>query len=162
MLHFFLFMSHSRAFWGLNGCWILFGSILEPNADIYVSIYPWNHFKLIFQTRLMQFEKKIHTFFLLLRSSILKLMYLCNFRSPRFYLQSFSSPLNLLSNATGLTWFWFFKAKLCPISQNELIMDWFSRDKFYGERLVTFPISDLNLIQRILPSVCFRPIFREF
>ena len=32
--------------------------ILEPNTDIYASICPWNHFKLIFQTRLMQFDKQ--------------------------------------------------------------------------------------------------------
>ena len=32
--------------------------IIEPNTDNNASICPPNHFKLIFQTRLMQFEKK--------------------------------------------------------------------------------------------------------
>ena len=36
---------------------LFLGGILEPNTDIYASICPWNHFKLIFHTRLMQFEK---------------------------------------------------------------------------------------------------------
>ena len=40
------------------------GGILEPNTDIYASIWPWNHFELIFQTRLMQFEKKYTHLFL--------------------------------------------------------------------------------------------------
>lgn len=42
------------------------GGILESNADIYASIFPLNHFKLIFQTKVMQFLEKIHTFFLIL------------------------------------------------------------------------------------------------
>ena len=36
--------------------------ILELNTDICASIGPWNHFKLNFQTRFMQFEKKTHIF----------------------------------------------------------------------------------------------------
>ena len=40
------------------GAELFLGGILEPNIDIYASIFPWNHFKLIFQTGLMQFEKK--------------------------------------------------------------------------------------------------------
>ena len=75
--------------------------------------------------------KKIHTFFLLLRSLILKLNYLCVFQSLITEIWSWSSPLNPLSNATGLTWFGFFKTKLCPISHNNLIMDWFSRANLY-------------------------------
>ena len=38
------------------------GGILEPNTDIYASICPSNHFKLIFRTILMQFEKKYTPF----------------------------------------------------------------------------------------------------
>ena len=44
------------------GIKLFLGGILEPNIDTYVSICPWNHFKLIFQTRLMQFEKNTHHF----------------------------------------------------------------------------------------------------
>ena len=32
--------------------------ILEPNTNIYSTIFPWNQFKLIFHTRFMQFEKQ--------------------------------------------------------------------------------------------------------
>ena len=34
------------------------GAILESNIDIYSTIFPWNQFNLILQTRLMQFGKK--------------------------------------------------------------------------------------------------------
>ena len=34
------------------------GHFLEPNTDIYSTIFPWNQFKLILQTRLMQFGKQ--------------------------------------------------------------------------------------------------------
>ena len=44
------------------------GGILEPNTDIYASIFPWNHLKLIFQTKFMQCLKQIHIFFLRLGS----------------------------------------------------------------------------------------------
>ena len=40
------------------GIELFLGGILEPNTNIYASICPWNHFKLILKTRLMQFEKK--------------------------------------------------------------------------------------------------------
>ena len=76
--------------------------------------------------------KQIHNFFLLLRSSILKLNYLYNFGSSITKIRPWSSPLKLLCNATGLTSFGFFKSKLCPISHNELIMDSFNRVNLYG------------------------------
>ena len=82
--------------------------------------------------------KKIHTFFLLLRSSILKLNYLCDCVSSISKIWSCSIPLNILSNATTLTWFSFFNKKLCPISHNDLIMDWFIRANLYGVSCVTF------------------------
>ena len=44
------------------GMELFLGGILEPNTDIFSSICPWNHFKLFFQTRLMQFEKNTHIF----------------------------------------------------------------------------------------------------
>ena len=40
------------------GVELFLGEILEPNTDIYYTICPWNQFKLIFHTRLMQFEEK--------------------------------------------------------------------------------------------------------
>ena len=85
-----------------------------------------------FSNKTYAIKKKIHTFFFRLRSSILKLMYLCIFQSPIFYLSCFSSPPNLLSNSIGLTWFWFFNTKLFTISHNDLIMDWFSRSNLYS------------------------------
>ena len=54
---------------GLMGVELFLGAILEPNNYIYALIFPWNHFKLIFQTRLMQFEKKTYTpFYFFLRA----------------------------------------------------------------------------------------------
>ena len=76
-------------------------------------------------------QKKIHTFFLLLSSSILKLYYLCNYEYSLSEIWSYSSPLNLLSNLTGLTRFRFFMTKLCLISHNDLIMDYFRRANLY-------------------------------
>ena len=46
------------------GMELFLGGILEPKTDIYASICPWNHFKLIFHTRLMQLEKTNTHFFL--------------------------------------------------------------------------------------------------
>ena len=46
------------------GVELFLGGILESNTDIYSTICPWNQFKLIFHTRLMQFEKKNTYFFL--------------------------------------------------------------------------------------------------
>ena len=82
-------------------------------------------------------KKKIHTFYLLLRSSILKLTYLYTCKSSISEIWPYSIPLKLLSNATGLNWFGFFKKKLCPISHNDLIMDWFSREKLYNLLRIT-------------------------
>ena len=87
----------------------------------------------------MQFGKKKKYTHLLLafRSSILKLNYLCNWKSSISQIQPCSSPLKLLSNAIGLTWFWCSKTKLCPISHNDLILDWFSRANLYDLPRVT-------------------------
>ena len=43
------------------GMELFFGGIIEPNTDIYSTICPWNQFRLILQTRLMQFGKKKYT-----------------------------------------------------------------------------------------------------
>ena len=45
--------------------------------------------------------------------------------------------LLIIFQATGLTWFGFLKAKLCPISHNDLIMEWFSSANLYDLPLVT-------------------------
>ena len=74
---------------------------------------------------------------MLLRSSILNFSYLYNFRSSISKLQPCSIPLKLLSNGTSLTWFWCSKTKLCPISHNDLILDWFSRANLYDLPRVT-------------------------
>ena len=120
------------------GVELFLGGILEPNIDIYASIFPWNHFKLFFQTNTMQTcLKNTHLFFLLFRRSILNLIYLFYFRYSRFEFISCIIPIIPLSNAMGQTLFGFFKAKLCPISHNDLIMDWFSRTNFYDMPRVT-------------------------
>ena len=41
---------------------LLLGAIIEPNIDKNASIFPWNHFKILFYKRLMQFEKQIQLF----------------------------------------------------------------------------------------------------
>ena len=72
-----------------------------------------------------------------MRSSILKLTYIYTCRSSIFEIKHYSSPLKLLSNSIGLTWFGFFKTKLCPMSHNDLIMDWVSRANSYDFPHVT-------------------------
>ena len=84
-------------------------------------------------------RKKNTHLLLAFRSSILKLNYLYSWKSSISEIQPCSSPLKLLSNATGLTWFWFSKTKLCPISHNDLILDWFSRANLYDlPRVIVF------------------------
>jgi len=83
-------------------------------------------------------ENTRSSFFLPSRSSILNLVYLCYFKSPISNFSSYSSLLNPISNATGLTQFGFFKRELCPISHNALIMDCFSRANLSGMPRVIF------------------------
>jgi hypothetical protein len=71
------------------------------------------------------------------RSSILNLLYLCNFGSPRSEISSCGSPLSPLSNPTSLIKIGFFKKELCPISHDDLIIDWFSRANLYEVPRVT-------------------------
>ena len=130
-------MRHSIAFWWINGYGIIFRRHFRTQYWNICSIGPWNHFKLIFQTRFMQFEKTNKHLLLALRSSILKLYYLCDCRSSLSRIYNWSSPLNSVLNATGLTWFGFPKTKLCPISHNDLILDWFSRANLYDLPRVT-------------------------
>ena len=87
------------------------------------------------------------------RSSILNLVYLCYFRSPISDFWSCSIPLSRLSNAIGLTQFWFFKEELYPISHNALIMDCFSRANLYDLPRVTVS-SFASKIDRDRKSVC--------
>ena len=47
---------------GLMNMELFLEAILEPNTDKNSSICTWNHFKLLFQARLMQFEKNTHLF----------------------------------------------------------------------------------------------------
>ena len=67
------------------------------------------------------------SFFLPSRISILNLVYICYSSSPICAFRFSSSHLSILSNATGLTQFGLFKREICPISHNDLIMEWFSR-----------------------------------
>ena len=45
------------------GVELFFGGSIEPNTDKNDSICPWNHFKLLFQTNVMQFKKKKYPHF---------------------------------------------------------------------------------------------------
>ena len=125
---------------------LFFWSIIEPNTEIlkHALGITSNYF---FKQTLCNFKNQIHTFFFPLRSSILKLNYICDFRSSIFDTQHWSSPLNSILNAIGLTWFWFSKTKLCPISHNDLIMDWFSIANLYDLPRVTVPsfVSEMDI-----------------
>jgi len=62
---------------------------------------------------------------------LLNILYLYKFKYQRYEIQSYGIPLSLLSNATSMTKFGFFKGNLCPISHDVLIMDWLSRANLY-------------------------------
>ena len=105
--------------------------------------------------------KKIHTFFFLLRSSILKLMYLYNFGYSIYKITSCSSPMKFILNAIGPTWFGFYKTNLCPIFHNDLIVDWFNRENLYGIPRVTtysfgFEIDKHDTIVHVILATFYR------
>lgn len=52
-------------------------------------------------------------------------------------ISSCGSPLNPLSNPTSLIEILFFKKVLCPISHNDLIIDYFNRENLYKVSRVT-------------------------
>jgi len=134
MLQLFIFMCHSRNLWGLNWCRIiLFWRNFITNIDIYASIFPWNYFKLFFQTKVMQFFKKYTNIFLAFRSLILKRLHLFNIHSPRSEILFGYIPPSLLSNSTIQINIGFLKIKLCPISHDDLAMDWFGKTNLYGK-----------------------------
>ena len=82
--------------------------------------------------------KKKNTYLLLLcRSSILRLLYLCNLGSQRSKISSFCSPLSLLSNPAGLIKIGFSKKYLFQISYDDLIINGFSRVNLYEVPRVT-------------------------
>lgn len=60
------------------------------------------------------------------------MLYLYNFRFLRFEIQSYGSPLKLISNSTSETNIGFFNKELRQISDDALIMDSFSRETLYG------------------------------
>ena len=68
MLQFFLFFIHHNRYFSLFT--ICFHFLASRNFKIkkyiYASLCPLNHFKLTFQTNVMQFLKTMHAFFLLL------------------------------------------------------------------------------------------------
>jgi len=76
-------------------------------------------------------------FFLNFRKSILNLLYLCNFASQGSEISSCGSPLSLISNPTVLIKIGFFKNELCPISHDDLIIDFFNNVKLYEDPCVT-------------------------
>jgi len=83
-------------------------------------------------------NKKInYTHFSLYSSSILNLMYLCNFESSISEIAAYNNPLCLLSNATSLIKFRFSKKESCTISQDHLIIYLFRRVNLYEVPCVT-------------------------
>ena len=71
------------------------------------------------------------SFFFPSRISILNLVYLRYFRFSICDFRFCSINMSLLSNATGLIQFGFFKRELCPISHSALIMDCFNIANLY-------------------------------
>jgi len=59
------------------------------------------------------------------------MFYLYNFRSLGSQISCCGSPFSPLSKPTGLINIWFCKKELCPISHDDLIIDWFSRANLY-------------------------------
>ena len=76
-------------------------------------------------------------FFLPSRSSILNILYLCNYGSPGSSISSCVIPLSPISNPMGLINIGLFKKGLCPVSHDDLIIDWFSRANLYDVTRVT-------------------------
>ena len=155
-------MSHSRVFWGLNGCWIIFRGNFKTQYWYPCFNMPLESLQTELSNKTYAIWKKIHTFFFLLRSSVLKLMYLCNFGSSISKIWSCSRPINFLLNATGLTWFGFLKAKLFPISHNDVIMDWFSRVNLYGVPCVIVSYFGFEIDTQELQCMYLRQLFTEF
>jgi len=133
-LHFFLFfMRHSGYFLLLTRCVHFFVSSNFGIKQRYIYFtMPFEPLHFDFSNKSYANFKKIHTFFFLFRSSILNLLYLYNFGYPGSEIASYCIPKSLLYNSTSLTNIGFFKKKLCPISHNDLIIDWFSRANLYG------------------------------
>ena len=77
--------------------------------------------------------------FLLCRRSILNLLYLCNYGSPRSEISSFGILVSPLSNATSLIKIGFSKQELCPTSHDDLIIYFFSRVNLYDVPCVPIP-----------------------
>ena len=138
MLQFFLFMSQTRSFWGLNGCIILWFWRHFRTKYWYICFnIPFESLQTDFSNKSYAKILKMHTFFLLFRSSILKLSYLCNFGSPRFEILSCGIPLSILSNPISHTEIGLDKIKLCPISHDDLVMHLFSTVNLYRMPHVT-------------------------
>ena len=85
----------------------------------------------------MQFLKTTHLFVSLCRSSILNLLYLCNFRSSRSEILACDSPLSPISNLIDLIEILFCKKELYPISHDDLSISWLSRANLYEVPHVT-------------------------
>lgn len=92
----------------------------------------------------------------------MNLLYLCDFRSPGFEILSYGSPLSPISKPIGLIKIGFFKKELFSISHDDLIIDWFSRDKLYKVPcfiVATFgPKNDTQQLQ----SVVVMRLFTKF
>ena len=130
-------MSHSRDLWGLNGCWIIFTAHFRTEYWYLCFNMPLESLQTDFSNKTHAILKTNTHLFLAFCSSILKLLYLCNFGSPRSEILSYGSPLSLFSNPTIQTEIRFFKKGLCPISHDDLIIDWFSRVNLYEVPCVT-------------------------
>ena len=112
--------------WLLLFCTLIVALFMLPSAAPCFDFLPYKFWSFV------ALENTWSSFFFPSRISILNLVYLYYFSSPICYFWFCSITLSLLSNATGLTQFGFFKGELCPISHNGLIMDWFSRENLYG------------------------------
>ena len=115
------------------------------------------------QTKLMQKFKKNTHLFLLCRSLILNLMYLCKLELSSSKIVICSSLLCPLSNATTLIPIGFSKKALCTISRSDLIVDWFSTTNLYEVPRVTVSTFDSKkYIQENYSPSSFCTFLRNF
>ena len=129
MLHFFLFfMSHATAFKLLTRCL----HFLSSGHQLPI-IMPFEFLQTNFSNQAYaKFKKKNYTpFFSLCRSSILNMMYLCNFESPRSEISSYSNPLSNPFNPASLIKIGFSNEELRQISHNDLSINLFRRANLY-------------------------------
>ena len=156
-------MSHSRVFWGFNWCWILFRGNFRTQYWYICSIRPWNHFKLNFHTRLLQFEEK----------KDIPFYFFWGTRYWNWIIYMISDPQYLKFGTEIALWIIFRMPQVWPdldswsqiCAQSPTMTSLWTGS--IEQTCMTFHVSllpplSLQLIDRKLHSVCVHPIFTKF